>query len=43
MITRTDLFVQGEFIATVEQIRAGQGGWSSRCAPHSSARCWSAR
>jgi biopolymer transport protein TolR len=25
MITRTDLFVQGEFIATVEQVRAGQG------------------
>src|SRR5207253_470137 len=25
MITRTDLFVQGEFIATVAEIRAGQG------------------
>jgi len=25
MITRTDLFVQGEFIATVEQIRAVAG------------------
>ena len=44
MITKTDLFVQGEFITSDRRHpRGARTPWSSRCARRSSARCWSAR
>ena len=43
MITKTDLFVQGEFITSIADIRAAKTPLVGRCWRRSSDRCWSAR
>ena len=41
MVTKSDLFVQGEFIASIADIRAAPGPLVEPLRAASSARCWS--